>query len=77
MIDRFGGLHGTSSVSDGRIEPAKQGEHVGEVGLRQCRLDDRRPKTLRFQITLERNVSLEQSDRIAGLAPDEVRIAKN
>jgi hypothetical protein len=39
MIGRFGDLHGGLGVADGLVEPAELGEHVGEPGPRERRLD--------------------------------------
>ena len=76
MIGRFRDPHGGLGVPDGLVEPAELGEHVGEVGLRERRLDDGRPEALGAQVALERDVPLEEAGRVAELAPGDVRHAQ-
>src|SRR4030095_4044441 len=76
MGGRFGDAHGGLSVPDGLVEPANLREHVGERGPRDRRLDGGDPEALVAQVTLERDVTLEEGGRIAELAPGDVRPAQ-
>jgi hypothetical protein len=76
MIGHLSDPHGGLGVSDGLVEPAELGEHVGEVGLRERRLDGGRPEALVAQVALERDVPLEEGSRVAELAPGGVRHAQ-
>jgi hypothetical protein len=69
MIGRFSDLRGGLGVPDGLVEPAQLGEHVGEVGPGERRLDGGRPEALEAEVALERDVSLEEGGRVAELAP--------
>jgi hypothetical protein len=69
MIGRFSGLHSGLGVPDGLVEPAELGEHVGEPGPRECRLDGGGPDALVPQAALERDVPTEKGGRVAELAP--------
>ena len=75
-IGRFRDPHRSLGVRDGLVEPAKLGEHVGEVGPRERRLDGGRPEALGAQVALERDVTLEEGGRIAEFAPGGVRHAQ-
>ncbi len=76
MIGCFSDPHGGLGVSDGLIEPAELGQHVGEEGPRERRLDGGPPKALGAQIALECDVPLEQGRRVAELASGDVRQAQ-
>jgi len=76
MIGRFSSLHRKLSVCDGLVEPTELGEHVGEDGPRVRRLDGGGPETLEAQGTLERDVPLEEDERVVELAPSDVRYAQ-
>jgi hypothetical protein len=76
MIRRFSDPHGSLGVPDGLVEPADLGKRVGKVGPREHGLDGDRPETLGAEIALERDVPLEEGDRIAELAPGDVRHAQ-
>ena len=70
VISRFRGPHGVLGVPDRLVELADLGEHVGEVDLRERRLDGRRPEALEALVALKRDdVALEQGGRFAELAP--------
>src|SRR5262245_5240120 len=77
MIGRFSGLNGGLGLPDGLIEPPELGEHVGEAGSRDRRVDDCGPKALIAQVALEGGVPFEEGGRLAELALGEVRLAKS
>src|SRR5262245_1919334 len=76
MIGPLSNPHGGFSVSDGRIEAAEVGENFGEQGFRERRLDNGPAKALSALLALECHVPLEEGDRLAEFAPDEVRDAE-
>src|SRR5262249_67937 len=73
MIGHFSNPHGGFRVLDGLIEPAELGEYVGEVALREHRVDEGRPKAFIAKVAVERNdVPLEQGRCVAEVASREV-----
>jgi hypothetical protein len=76
MVGRLGDLKGGLRVSDSLVEPAELGEHVGELGSRERRLDAGRPEALVAQVTLECDVPLEEGSRVPERALGSVRHAQ-
>src|SRR5262249_13985484 len=76
IIDLFSDLHGILGVPDRLVEPAELGERIGEPAPRDRRPDAGCSETLVARVALERDVRLEDGDRLAELPPSAGHHAK-